>query len=325
MKILVTGGAGYIGSHTVRRLLEANYDVIVVDNLSKGHKESLPKGIKFFKIDIGDSKELSKILKDYKIDAVMHFAGFIEAEESMLKPDKYYKNNVEKSMLLMETMLKFNIKKLVFSSSAAVYGKPSSIPIKETAKLTPVNVYGKTKLIIEKKLASYGKKYGLKSASLRYFNAAGAGYDIGEDHRPESHLIPNIFNVILGNRKEIKIFGANYDTKDGTCIRDYVHVLDLADAHVLALNKLLTSGKSDVYNIGSEKGYSVKEIIRAVEKVAKKKVPVKAAKPRKGDTKILIADSSKIKKELGWKPKFGLNKIIETAWAWHKNNPDGFR
>ena len=325
MNILVTGGAGFIGSHTVRLLLNKKYKIIILDNLSKGHKKSILKDVKFHKTDLADKNNIKKIFQENKIDAVMHFAGYIEAEESMKRPKDFYRNNVVTTINLLDVMLEFNVKNLIFSSSAAIFGIPKNIPVDEDAEKNPFNVYGTTKLIVEKILNDYDFTYGLKSICLRYFNAAGAGYGIGEDHNPETHLIPLVLKVALGKNKKIQIFGTDYPTKDGTCIRDYIHVLDLADAHILALQRLLKTKKSEQYNLGSEQGYSVREIIEIAREITNKKILVAEAKRRVGDIPILIADSSKIKKELGWNPKFALRDIIKSAWEWHKNNPGGFK
>jgi len=319
MKVLVTGGAGYIGSHTVRLLLENKHEVIIVDNLVNGHKETIPKNAKFYEGDIGDKEFLTSVFKKNKIDAVIHFAAFIEAGDSMKRPERFYRNNVINSINLLEVMLEHNVKKIIYSSTAALFGNPKRVPIKEDDLKKPINVYGRTKLMIEEVLDDYETIHGLKSVRLRYFNASGAGFDIGENHHPETHLIPIVLQVALGKRKDIKIFGTDYETKDGTCIRDYIHVLDLARAHILALN--IESGK---YNLGCGEGYSVKEVINMCREVTGHPIPAIEEKRREGDPAILVADSSLIKEELGWKPKFGLKEIIQSAWNWHKNNPEGF-
>ncbi len=325
MKILVTGGAGYIGSHAVRMLLQSNYKVIVYDNLVNGHKESLPAEAELVVGDLNDKEKLDKLFKKNNFDVVMHFAAFIEVGESMKNPAKFYRNNVANTLNLLEAMVNNNIKKIIFSSTAALFGYPDKIPISETTKKCPVNVYGRTKLIIEQMLSDFDAAYDLKFISLRYFNAAGADFGIGEDHNPETHLIPLVLQVALGKRKEIKIFGIDYKTKDGTCIRDYIHVTDLVDAHMLALNKLLSANKSNFYNLGNGRGYSVKEIIEVAREITGHPIPAIKSKRRSGDPAVLIADSTKIQKELGWKPKYGLKEIIKSAWEWHKNNPNGFK
>jgi len=324
MKILVTGGAGYIGSHAVRRLLQNNYEVIVYDSLINGHKESLPAEAELVVGDLNDKEKLDKLFKKNNFDAVMHFAAFIEVGESMKNPAKFYRNNVVNTLNLLEAMASNNVKKIIFSSTAALFGYPDKIPISESTKKCPVNVYGRTKLMIEQMLQDFDAAYGLKFISLRYFNAAGADFGIGEDHNPETHLIPLVLQVALGKRKEIKIFGTDYSTKDGTCIRDYIHVTDLVDAHILALKKLFSTNKSNYYNLGNGKGYSVKEIIEVARKITGHQIPAIKSKRRAGDPAVLIADSTKIQKELGWKPKYDLKEIIKSAWEWHKNNPNGF-
>ena len=324
VRVLVTGGAGFIGSHTVRLLLEKGFEVIVIDNLCNGHQKSLPKSVKFYKIDLGDRKDLKKIFRKHKIDVVVHFAGFIEVGESMVNPKIFHENNIVNSLNLLDVMLEFDVKKIIYSSTAAIFGLPKYIPISEDARKNPVNVYGMTKLMVENILKDYDVAYGMKSICLRYFNASGAGYDIGEDHDPETHLIPLILQVALGKREDIKIFGTDYPTKDGTGVRDYIHVLDLAEAHVLALQNLLEENKSKRYNVGSGKGYSVKEIIETARKITGKEISIIETNRRDGDPPFLIADSLKIKRDLGWSPKFGLQEIIGSAWNWHKNNLEGF-
>ncbi len=321
-RILVTGGAGYIGSHTSLLLKEKGYDVVVVDNLEKGHKESL-NGIKLEIGNLNDEKFLEGIFSSYKIDGVVHFAGYIEVGESMRDPLKYFKNNVCNGINLIKMMIKYGVDKIVFSSSAAVYGSPKEIPIKEDSEKRPTSYYGLSKLMFENILDAC-TVYGIKNICLRYFNAAGAGFGIGEDHNPETHLIPLVLKTALGQRESIKIFGDDYPTKDGTCIRDYIHVVDLAGAHLLAL-KALENGVTGKYNVGTGKGYSVKEIIEIAKEVTGKDIKVEISKRREGDPPILIADPTKIMKELGWKPKFGIRDIIKSAWEWHKNNPYGFR
>ncbi len=324
VRVLVTGGAGYIGSHLVRFLLEKGYEVVVIDNLCKGHSWAVPDNVKFYKINLGDTKGLEEIFLENNIDAVMHLAGFIEVGESMLYPEKFYVNNVLNTLNLLNVMLKFNVKKIIFSSSAAIFGIPNSVPISEDAEKKPINVYGKTKLIVENILDDYDYAYDLKSVCLRYFNACGAGYNLGEDHSLETHLIPLILKVALGEKAFIRIFGIDYDTKDRTCVRDYVHVLDLAEAHILALEKLLFEEKSEKYNLGSGEGYSVREIIEASRRITGEEIKAFEEDRRPGDPAVLIADSSKIKNEFGWKQKFSLDDIIQSAWNWHKSHPQGF-
>ncbi|MFH1637766.1 MAG: UDP-glucose 4-epimerase GalE [Candidatus Woesearchaeota archaeon] len=322
MKLLVTGGAGYIGSHTVRLLIKEGYELVVFDSLENGHKESLPENVELIVGNLSDTDKLNEVFKKHKIDAVMHFAGYIEAGESMKDPLKFFENNFCNGMKLVKAMLANKVDKIIFSSSAAVYGNPKAIPITEDSEKIPTNYYGRSKLMFEQLLDAC-KVNGLKSISLRYFNAAGAAFGIGEDHDPETHLIPLVLEVPLGKREHITIFGTDYDTKDGTCVRDYIHVLDLARAHVLALKSLL-KGKEGKYNLGSEKGYSVKEVIAAAAEVTGKAIKAVEAGRREGDPPFLIASSEKIKKELGWKPEYGLRDIIKSAWDWHKSHPEGF-
>jgi UDP-glucose 4-epimerase len=323
-RILVTGGAGYIGSHAVRSLQKEGYEIVVYDSLLNGHKESLPDEIRLVVADLADQGILDKTFKEGKFDAVIHFAGFIEAGESMKDPAKFYRNNVVNTLNLLEAMIKNNVKKIIFSSTAALFGYPDEIPIKEETRKDPVNVYGTTKLVIEGMLKDFEMAHGLKFIALRYFNAAGADFGIGEDHDPETHLIPLVLQVALGKRKEIKIFGTDYLTKDGTCIRDYIHVVDLVDAHLLALKKLLKESKSEHYNLGNGQGYSVKEIVKAARDITGHPIPAIEVERRPGDPAILIADSTKIRKELGWKPKHDLKAIIRSAWEWHSKHPEGF-
>jgi UDP-glucose 4-epimerase len=324
MKVLVTGGAGYIGSHTVRVLKEYGHEVAVLDNLSKGHKESLPFGVSLIEGDLGDKSFLNYVFLENKFDAVVHFAGLIEVGESMKNPDIFYQSNVVNSLNLFDAMVRHDVKKIVFSSSAAVFGEPEKMPIVEEDKKKPTSVYGRNKLFVEEILKDYDRAYGMKSICLRYFNAAGAGYNIGEDHDPETHLIPLIIFAALGKRENVKIFGKDYPTEDGTCVRDYIHVLDLANAHVLALEKLLKGGDSDCFNLGSGKGYSVKEVIHLVKKISGKDFTVVESERREGDPECLVAGAYKIKNDLGWETKYGMDEIVSSAWEWHRNNPDGF-
>jgi UDP-glucose 4-epimerase len=322
MRVLVVGGAGYIGSHTVRELLNQSYKVVVYDSLIKGHKESLPSDIDFIEGCLSDKKKLNEVFSNFDIDAVIQFAGFIEAGESMKDPLLFHQNNVVNGINLLDVMIKNNVKKIIFSSSAGVYGNPEEIPIKENSQKSPVNYYGLTKLMFEQILDSC-KVYGMKSICLRYFNAAGAAFGLGEDHNPESHLIPLVLQVALGKREDIKVFGTDYETRDGSCVRDYVHVLDLAKAHVLALEGL-EKGKEGKYNIGSERGYSVKEVIEVAREVTGKDIKAVESERRKGDPAILVASSEKFFQEFGWKPEIELKEIISSAWEWHSKNPNGF-
>lgn len=319
MAILVAGGAGYIGSHTVKMLYKKGYDVIVYDNLSKGYREFAKWG-RFIEGDISDDKKLKKVFQKYKIDAVMHFCAFIEVGESVVEPEKYYKNNLVNTITLINTMKDAGIKNFIFSSTAAIFGEPENIPIKEDDPKNPINPYGRTKLFVEEILEDYEKAYGFNSICFRYFNAAGADPDgeIGEAHNPESHLIPLILDAAMGKREAIKIFGTDYPTKDGTCIRDYIHVNDLAEAHILGLEFLLREKRSERFNLGSGEGYTVREIIDMVKKITGKDFKVVETERRAGDPPVLIADSSKARKILGWQRKFTLQEIIETAWKWHQ-------
>jgi UDP-glucose 4-epimerase len=327
MRILVTGGAGYIGSHAVRKLKEAGHEIVIFDNLSSGHQDA----IKDFKLIIGDlsnKQDLEKVFSEGKFEAVVHFAGSIEAGESMTDPKRFFDNNLINGLNLLEAMLKHDVKKIVFSSTAAVYGEPEKMPIEETDPKNPTNVYGQTKLMFEQVLEAYDRAYGLKSVCLRYFNAAGADPlgQIGADHKHKTHLITLILLTALGKRDSIKIFGTDYTTPDGTGIRDYVHVNDLADAHVLALDHLVKTNISDKFNLGNEKGTSVKEVIDAAKKITGVDFTVIEEPRRDGDPAQLFASSQKAKKVLGWTPKFAsIDQILETAWNWHKKNPDGFK
>ncbi|MCX7779114.1 MAG: UDP-glucose 4-epimerase GalE [Patescibacteria group bacterium] len=326
MRIFITGGAGYIGSHIVKELLKEKHQLFIYDNLSKGHRQAILGGF-FIKGDLKDKNKLDQILKKYQPKVTIHLAGFIEVGESMLKPEKYFQNNVLNGLNLLEAMIKNKIKFIIFSSSAAVY-QPQKLPLKENSPLKPTNVYGQTKYLFEKLLACFEKNYGLKFISLRYFNAAGADPSgrIGEDHCPETHLIPNILKVALGQKRYFKIFGDDYPTPDGTCIRDYIHVNDLAQAHILALKFLIKNKKSKIYNLGSEKGFSVKEVLEKCRLITQQKVPAKVRARRIGDSPILIASSTKIKKELGWQPKHSdLETIIKTAWQFYQNYPFGYK
>lgn len=319
--ILVTGGAGYIGSHTVKMLSANNYNTIVLDNLSRGNLGSVPDSIKFEKVDLLDKKRLEKTVRKYKIDAIIHFAAFAYVGESVKKPEIYYENNVVGSFNLIKTMVKYDIKKLIFSSTCSIYGKPTKIPISESETDNPINPYAKTKYIVENILKDFDEAFGLKFISLRYFNAAGADFEgnIGESHQPEPHLIPLVINTALDNRDKIYIYGDDYKTKDGTCIRDYIHVNDLAEAHVRALQHLFKNNESHIINLGTGKGYSVKEIIKTCKKLTDKHINFEIADRRSGDPPILIANYSKAQNMLNWSPKYNLEKIIKSAYNWHKN------
>lgn len=326
MAVLVTGGAGYIGSHTVAELIEKNEEVIVVDNLEKGHKGAVLGG-KLIVGDLRDKEFLEKLFSENDIEAVIHFAAYIEVGESVANPLKFYNNNVIATLNLLTAMKDAGVNKIVFSSTAAIYGEPESVPIVETDKTFPTNPYGDTKLAVEKALKWADNAYGMKHVVLRYFNASGAhkSGNIGEDHSPESHLIPLIIQAALGKRESIKIFGNDYKTPDGTCVRDYIHVSDLANAHFLALQRLRKGEESQIYNLGNGKGFSVKEVIDVVRKVTGRPIKAEDSPRRPGDPAILVASSEKIKKELGWKPGMDdLETIVSTAWEWHKNHPNGY-
>ena len=320
MKILVVGGAGYIGSHMIKRFQNTDHQIEVLDNLSTGFKEN-SQNYKFHMCDLSNKEQVHKILKENKYEMVMHFASSINVGESYDHPMKYYENNVTNTLNLLECMIDLKILNFIFSSTAAVYGEPESIPIKEEQKLSPINPYGKTKSVVESILSDYDKSYGLKYISLRYFNACGAHIDgtIGERHNPETHLIPLILQTASGRRNNFKIYGDDYKTKDGTCIRDYIHVMDIAEAHLLSLEKLIQTQSSDIYNIGNKQGYSVREIIDMVEKVTQIKISYEISEKRKGDPAELIADNSKISEKLNWRAKYSdLNTIINTAWEWER-------
>ena len=327
MKILVCGGAGYIGSHMVAELLENNIEVVVLDNFEKGHKDALLGG-KLYEGDLRDKKILDKIFTENKIDAVIDFAAYSLVGESMTEPLKYFNNNVYGTISLLESMKEHNVKYIVFSSTAATYGEPKKVPIEESSETCPTNAYGESKLLVEKILKWCDHAYGIKYTALRYFNAAGAHVNgqIGEDHSPETHLIPIILDVALGNREKIMMFGDDYNTKDGTCVRDYIHVTDLARAHLLALKRLMNGGESTAYNLGNGTGFTVKEVVEVARKVTGHPIPAEVAPRRAGDPATLIASSDRAVNELGWKPEFNsLETIISTAWKWHQAHPHGYK
>jgi UDP-glucose 4-epimerase len=327
MSILVCGGAGYIGSHTVHELINQNKDVIIVDNLQTGHMKAVNPKAKFYKGDIRDSEFLDKVFSENSIEAVIHFAANSLVGESMVKPLLYFNNNVYGMQILLESMVKHNIKNIVFSSTAAVYGEPKKIPILEDDETNPTNTYGETKLTMEKMMKWVSKANGITYVSLRYFNASGAIQDgsIGEDHFPESHLIPLILQVPLKKRDAITVFGEDYETPDGTCIRDYIHVLDLADAHIKAVEYLQKGNESNIFNLGNGVGFSVKEMIDCAKEATNEEIKVVIGERRAGDPAKLIASNEKAKKILGWEPKYtDVKDVISTAWGWHKNHPDGY-
>lgn len=327
MAILVLGGAGYIGSHTVYELIDAGRDVVIADNLETGHIEAVHPKAKFYQGDIRNREFVDSVFESEQIDGVIHFAANSLVGESMTNPLKYYDNNLCGTKVLLESMVAHGIDKIVFSSTAATYGEPERVPILETDKTEPTNCYGETKLSMEKMFKWVGKAHGLRFVSLRYFNACGAHVSgkIGEAHNPESHLIPLILQVPNGQRDFISIFGDDYDTKDGTCIRDYIHVTDLAQAHILAMDYLMAGGESNIFNLGNGVGFTVKEVIDTARKVTGHPIPAKITPRRAGDPAQLIASSEKAKTVLGWHPKHAdLEEIIATAWNWHKNHPHGF-
>ena len=327
MTILVLGGAGYIGSHTVYALIEKGVDVVVIDNLETGHIEAVHEKARFYKGDIRDRAFVDSVLDKEKIDAVIHFAANSLVGESMVNPLKYYDNNVNGTKVLLQSMVAHGLDKIVFSSTAAAYGEPEKVPILETDRTEPTNTYGETKLAMEKMFKWTDRAHGLKYVSLRYFNACGAHVSgkIGEAHSPETHLIPLILQVPLGQREYISIFGDDYDTSDGTCIRDYIHVTDLAQAHILAVDYLMKGNESNIFNLGNGVGFTVKEVIDTARKVTGHEIPARIAERRAGDPARLIASSDKARQVLLWKPEHAdLEEIISTAWNWHKNHPNGY-
>lgn len=318
--ILVIGGAGYIGSHTVKMLAAQGYNPVVFDNLSKGHKEAV-ENYPFELGDLGDKARLADVFKKHTIDAVMHFAAFIEVGESVQAPSKYYHNNVAQVLNLLDAMVENNVKYFVFSSTAATFGEPVREKIDETHPQNPINPYGNTKLMVEKMLADFDTAYGLKATALRYFNASGAddSGQIGESHTPETHLIPLVLQTAAGKRPSIKVFGTDYPTPDGTCVRDYVHVNDLARAHILALEKMMRENKSERFNLGSGSGFSVAKLIKEAKKITGIDFKVETAPRRAGDPAVLVADSTKAQQVLGWQPQYNLTRIIQTAWNWEQH------
>ncbi|CAG8535548.1 25684_t:CDS:1 [Dentiscutata erythropus] len=328
-KILICGGAGYIGSHLVRELsTQSAYEIIIFDNLSKGHIKSIPNGIKFENADVRDKRALDRLFSKYKPDAVMNFCGSISLRESVVDPLEYYENNVVGTIYLLQAMKKHNVKYFIFSSSAAIFGNAKEMPITDDARPEPISPYADTKFIIEKILAWSENAYGLKYVCLRYFNACGAheSGDIGEDHDPETHLIPLTLQVALGQRDSISVFGDDYDTKDGTCVRDYIHVTDLATAHIRALEYLIRENKSQLFNLGSGEGYTVREVINAARNVTGHSIPDIVEARRIGDPAILIAESTRAELILGWKRKYNtIESIVASAWMYHKTHTNGFK
>ena len=327
MRLLVLGGAGYIGSHTSLELIKRGHDVVVVDNLVTGYQKAVPEKAVFYNGDIRDIEFLDNLFKIEKIDAVIHFAAYSLVGESVTNPLKYYDNNLYGTKVLLEAMIKNNVNKIVFSSTAATYGEPENIPILESDRTCPTNPYGETKLAMEKMFHWASKAHGLNYVSLRYFNACGADAtgQIGEAHNPESHLIPLVLQVPNGKRESVSIYGTDYDTPDGTCIRDYIHVTDLVKAHILAVEYLANGGESDIFNLGNGVGYSVREVIETARRVTGHPIPATEVPRRAGDPARLVASGEKAKNILGWEPKIKqLDEIVESAWKWHRKHPDGY-
>jgi UDP-glucose 4-epimerase len=328
LEVLVTGGAGYIGSIVAAQLITAGHRVVVYDNLSKGSEEAVPQGAVLVVGDVGDGATLEQLFRDHRFDAVMQLAAFIEAGESMLAPERYFRNNAANALTLLESVLKHRVPRFVFSSTAAVYGDPERIPVDEGDALRPTNAYGASKLLVEQMLTWFHCVHGLRCASLRYFNAAGATEEHGEDHNPETHLIPIALDVAQGQRLSVSIFGTDYPTPDVTCIRDYIHVSDLAAAHLLALDRL---GKDElpeqlIYNLGNGLGFSVREVIEAARRVTGRAIKTVEVTRRSGDPAVLVASSQRIQRELGWSPKYqDLDAIVESAWRWRLAHPRGYR
>ncbi|SFB01845.1 UDP-galactose 4-epimerase [Lentibacillus halodurans] len=328
MSILVLGGAGYIGSHAVHQLIDKGEKVVVIDNLETGHKEAIHPNAAFYQGDLRHFEFLRDVFAKESIDGVMHFAAHSLVGESMENPLQYFDNNVYGTQVLLQAMVKHNVKQIVFSSTAATYGEPEAIPLTETMQANPTSTYGETKLAMERMMKWTKQAHGINYVSLRYFNVAGARQsgEIGEDHRPETHLVPIILQAALDQRPSITIFGDDYNTEDGTCIRDYVHVEDLIQAHILAMNYLKNSGQSDIFNLGSSQGFSVKEMIDTARNVTGKEIKAETGERRAGDPSVLIANSDKAKKVLGWNPtRTAITKIMEDAWKWHSNNPNGYK
>ncbi|WP_070000779.1 UDP-glucose 4-epimerase GalE [Cellulosilyticum sp. I15G10I2] len=328
MKILIVGGAGYIGSHAVKQLVENHFDVVVIDSLETGYRESVPSHLPFYQVDIKNKEALKEVFIKEKFDGVIHFAANSLVGESMTKPLKYYNNNVHGTQILLEVMVETGVKYIVFSSTAATYGNVETMPITEDMATHPTNTYGETKLAIEKMMSWTNKAHDFHFVCLRYFNVAGADASaaIGEAHNPETHLIPLVLQVPLGQRSHITVYGNDYPTQDGTCIRDYIHVTDLVDAHILALDYLMKGGQSNIFNLGSNSGYSVLEIINAAREVTGHEIPLAIGEKRAGDPAVLIASSTKAKEVLNWSPHYtDVKTIISSAWNWHQSHPQGYK
>ncbi|MCD8915762.1 UDP-glucose 4-epimerase GalE [Staphylococcus simulans] len=327
MSVLVLGGAGYIGSHAVHQLLDEGYDVAVVDNLGTGHRDAVPEAVRFYEGDIRDKAFLNQVFEKEAVEGVFHFCAYSLVGESVQKPLEYFNNNVYGMQVLLEVMKAHDVNEIVFSSTAAVYGEPEVVPIQEDVQKAPTNPYGESKLMMEKMMHWCHNAYGVNYTALRYFNVAGAREDgtIGEDHNPETHLIPIVLEAALGQRDAITIFGVDYDTEDGSCVRDYLHVTDLIDAHILAYQYLKNGGESGAFNLGSSQGYSVIEIVEAARKATGETIKSEIGERRAGDPSKLIASSDKARKVLGWEPKHDdIEEIIATAWNWHRAHPNGY-
>lgn len=327
MRILVTGGAGYVGSHTVWELVAAGHEPAVFDDLSKGHRAAVPEGVPLFEGSLADRAALDEAFSSFQPEAVMHFAGSTQVGESVTNPGLYFRNNICGGLNLLDAMVRAGVRNIVFSSTAAVYGEPTAVPIPEDHPKAPTNPYGESKLFFEAILRRYETAHGIRSIALRYFNAAGAHPSgrIGEDHTPETHLIPIVLQAVLGQRDKVTVFGTDYPTEDGTCIRDYVHVCDLAAAHILAVEALADGAPSDAFNLGNGKGFSVRQVIDVAEQVVGKPIPYEEGPRRAGDPAVLVASSEKARTTLGWRPAYpDLHIIIETAWRWHKEHPNGY-
>lgn len=326
MSILVTGGAGYIGSVLTEALVAQGHQVVVLDSLKQGHRAAVVPEVTLIQADLDDKKALEEVFRRHHIETVMHLAADISVEDSMIEPGRFFWNNVVCGINLLQCMLEHGAKKLVFSSSAAIYGEPTEIPVTEASPVNPVNAYGESKAVFERILYWYGQAHSFRSISLRYFNVAGASQRFGTDHHPETNLIPNLIKVALGERDFIPLFGVDYDTKDGTCVRDYIHVLDIARAHILALNRFEGNTGSQVYNLGNGEGYSVMEVIEAARRVTGAAIPVEVYPRRPGDPSALVASSELAKVDMGWEPQYPeLESIIGSAWQWQKEHPQGYK
>jgi UDP-glucose 4-epimerase len=325
MNVLVTGGAGFVGSVCCEQLLATGHNVVVVDNLSTGHREAVPPAVFFVEGDFGNTDLIKNLLRKHSIEAAMHFAGETLVTKSMTDPQAYFQTNVRKGLDFLDSLLESGVRNFIFSSTAATYGEPITTPITEEHPTRPINAYGESKLMFEHILEWYRRAYGLQYAALRYFNAAGASSHFGEDHEPETHLLPRILDCALDPSQEFVIYGDSYPTPDGSCIRDYVHILDIAQAHLLAMNALLDEGKQGAYNIGTSKGYSVREVVRAVEEVTGQKLRVRVGPRREGDPAVLVASHERLVRDLGWKPRFSsLPDIVQSAWDWKRKHPYGY-